>query len=342
MDFNDPTFLDSAEFKQITALGESDQRELLSSSDPRVRVWAAWALGVRLSDAISPEIRQSIGTEPVAGVRRHMLVMLAGFGEVDIVAALARHDPDEYVRKTAARFVGELCVKHPDAFVIASQMMVDDDPAIRAAVIDGLPDEVPAHLAALLLRARDDDSEIVREAMARRDANAADVGTLKKTATTDPNAVVRRSALKALVRECGVTRALSMMSAPQRTTAVSDLKAARIRVTYDDVADMCPGPIYLDIIESDGLGARGRIWLLSLDRLFVRDFWRRVSTAYTDVVVTDDDEREAIRNFVGEIEDSLRGDVARDDEEGALMAWGEWEPWEKSQRELLETLRALL
>ena len=94
--------------------------------------------------------------------------MLAGYGEVDVVAALARHDPDAMVRSTAARYVGELCELHPDAFAIADQMFDEPHEAIRAAVIAGLPQLVPANLQARLRAAESDPSPMVRQALSRR------------------------------------------------------------------------------------------------------------------------------------------------------------------------------
>lgn len=338
---DDPHFLDNAEFREIAELDEGLQRELLHAENPRVRVWAAWALGLRLSDAFAPEARDSIANERVAGVRRHLLVMLAGFGEVDIVAALARHDADPYVRKTAARFVGELAVNHPDAFAIAAQLLDDDDDDIRAALIDGLPDELPESIAQTLRDAHADASDIVREALARRDASALDLDSLRETATSDPNSGIRRTALEALLGEVGAVRTLEPLSHAERVRAVADLEALGVELTFEDIAPLRPGPGFLRVLKISELGSAGRAWLLGLVDHPIRDYWRVVGQAYAEVVEVDTaEERAAIRTFVDRVEDSLRLDGEFDAAEtGALTEWGNWSPWETQRRTVLELVR---
>jgi len=72
---------------------------------PAERVWASWALALALGRDFIPQAEALTRAEPEPGVRRHLIVILAGAGERAAVRALAAHDPDPYVRATAHRYL---------------------------------------------------------------------------------------------------------------------------------------------------------------------------------------------------------------------------------------------
>lgn len=90
-------------YEQVVAAGAEAQRKLLQSGDPSERVWAAWALGVRLGGE-SLSIINAAG-EPHAGVRRQLVVIVASLGPPEAVEVLATADPDADVRATAVDYV---------------------------------------------------------------------------------------------------------------------------------------------------------------------------------------------------------------------------------------------
>lgn len=92
-------------FQRVVGLKEEELRKLLRDGDGPERVWSAWALGLLLGqDALSPMIGTLSG-DPSPGVRRNLIVFIAGSGDTDSLKTLAESDPDEGVRLTACQYI---------------------------------------------------------------------------------------------------------------------------------------------------------------------------------------------------------------------------------------------
>jgi len=91
-------------FREVHALAAGELRPLLDDPDPPLRVWSAWALGLRLGADVVPLLRERLDVEPRAGIRRHFVRMLAGFGAFEMLERLEHADPDAGVREDAAWF----------------------------------------------------------------------------------------------------------------------------------------------------------------------------------------------------------------------------------------------
>ena len=89
----------------------------------RDSVWAAWVLGLRLGDQLTKELAPQWRKEPDAGVRRHLLVVLAGAGQRDGLAAIAQADPDEHVRASAVRLL--LQTARPEQLAATVAQLID-------------------------------------------------------------------------------------------------------------------------------------------------------------------------------------------------------------------------
>ena len=85
-------------FDAASRLGEAELRELVCSEDARTRLYAIWALGLRAASVVG-----HLQGEPDPGVRRGLAVVLAGQGEVDLLVALSRHDPNVQVRASTSQ-----------------------------------------------------------------------------------------------------------------------------------------------------------------------------------------------------------------------------------------------
>ena len=90
-------------FSDVEQLDPDELKTLLVAGEPPERVWAAWALGLRHHEAFARELKATAAEEPHPGVRRHLVVVLAGAGESRSVLTMAVHDPDERVRATAPK-----------------------------------------------------------------------------------------------------------------------------------------------------------------------------------------------------------------------------------------------
>jgi hypothetical protein len=93
-----------AAFDAVKVLDTPVLHEVLARGDAAERVWAAWALGLRLGKGFVPETT----SEPDAGVRAQLVVMLAGANELGAVRAMADGDEDADVRATACAYVHRL------------------------------------------------------------------------------------------------------------------------------------------------------------------------------------------------------------------------------------------
>jgi len=159
-------------FDAVRTADDARLRELLRSCDGPERVWAAWALGLLLGgDAVSVLAE---GYQPNPGVRAHLIVVLAGFGQQSALRALASDDPDPAVRATGCDYLIRIAsLSHHDEVqpFPATRALTDpspvpvtripralpagwptfDDCSPRSFVRDGLGHEVIDHL----LRTRD-------------------------------------------------------------------------------------------------------------------------------------------------------------------------------------------
>ena len=116
-------------YEEVAGLASDQLRTIARVGDAQERVWAAWALGMRLGQHYNA--LEAADVEPAPGVRRHLIVMLAGFGESPIIKAFAEHDPDERVRATA--LVNLLRIGGHDTFV-RTRFELDTSSFVRNAV----------------------------------------------------------------------------------------------------------------------------------------------------------------------------------------------------------------
>jgi hypothetical protein len=143
-------------FTDITRLEVAAQRSLLQSGEAVERVWAAWALGLELGAQIAPDLAASLQDAPEPGLRRHLIVMLAGLGEKDILFQFAQADPDAYVRATACQYVIRTC-DASDSDVqsfLLGRLFHDESGVVRWAILRFAQPNLPSlklqHLAELV------------------------------------------------------------------------------------------------------------------------------------------------------------------------------------------------
>ena len=134
-------------FSEVDRLDAESLKTLLVGGEPPERVWAAWALGLRHHEAFARELRATAAEEPHAGVRRHLVVVLAGAGERRSILTIAAHDPDERVRATALQYVGRLAGPgDDDANRLIADALAHEPPLLRLGCIAGLRADAPPAL----------------------------------------------------------------------------------------------------------------------------------------------------------------------------------------------------
>lgn len=93
--------MNAVSFEAVAKLPASEQRRLLQNGDGPERLWSAWALALQLGSAAIPVLTEVQQGDVSEGVKRQLLIVLAGLGERSLLMAVAEADPSPSVRATA-------------------------------------------------------------------------------------------------------------------------------------------------------------------------------------------------------------------------------------------------
>ncbi len=152
-------------FARVAELDVPEQRDLLTTGAPEEQVWAAWALGLALGARANPDLRAALERADHSGVRRHLVVMLAGLGERSLLEGLAEGEMDEAVRATASQYLLQTGTtdEAPRMRSLIEALLRDPSPKVRRALLIA-GQEIPAASGLtrddLLLLLNDVDSEV--------------------------------------------------------------------------------------------------------------------------------------------------------------------------------------
>jgi hypothetical protein len=89
------------DYTAVAALSEDEQLSLLQTGDSPERLWAAWALALRRGRSALPTLVSLPNDALTEGLKRQLLVVLAGLGARDLLREIAVADPSTNVRATA-------------------------------------------------------------------------------------------------------------------------------------------------------------------------------------------------------------------------------------------------
>lgn len=158
------------DFAELAHLETATLRSVLEAGEAPERVRAAWALALRLGGSIRPELVQGSLTEPHAGVRRHLVVVLAGYQERAVLATLARQDAEAEVRAVACQYLAMLGrPEDTDSWRVLHERLEEDaSDEVRRATIAFLPLHTPDFLRSAVAARVGDASLEVRRAAADR------------------------------------------------------------------------------------------------------------------------------------------------------------------------------
>ncbi|AKJ03991.1 HEAT repeat protein [Archangium gephyra] len=154
------------DFVEIVRQDTEVIRSLLETGEPPERIRAAWALALRLGGTVRPELIQGSLAEPHPGVRRHLVVVLAGYQERVVLATLARQDFDADVRAVACQYLGTLGgPEDAESWRVLHERLESDASAeVRRTAIAYLPPHIPAFLRGAVAARTGDESLDVRRA----------------------------------------------------------------------------------------------------------------------------------------------------------------------------------
>jgi hypothetical protein len=198
-----------ASFADVAALPADELRALFARGEAQERVWAAWALGQRLDAAFARELAGSARADPHPGVRRHLIVVLAGAGERASIGALAAHDPDPHARATALQYLARLAAPDDhDANELLRRTLATGPALLCEGCIAGLrPDAPPDLWRAVEESAASPDRDLRRAAyeaaLARPVTSRPDHELALDFLRQEPDAEPRREAIRRLYQRGG-------------------------------------------------------------------------------------------------------------------------------------------
>jgi hypothetical protein len=362
-------------FKDASALNLQGLRAILGEGDAQERVWAAWALGLSLGKMFGGEAADRSTREPDPGVRRHLIVVLAGLGERSAVWALAAGDPDPYVRATAHRYAFQLSgpIASDNAVgAIVSAAMSDSSEIVREECLRLLENRWPHDRRGDLRGFLGDSALGVRQVAADRLADgqlsAADLEVLARRAIDEPDPDLRRRLMAMVVQADGgeVIAAVLRDLAPERLVELLDhLELLEARFSWHQLRAISnlglPAidrrllkllrlPMDADLVWLARCTARPLSWPSARNRLeadvardvrVAADLARRAlveQVARVDPPPLSRDERDLFLAVIQSLRDE-EGDLRAEQDD--LMDDGEWDPaWLEQvveQRRRLET-----
>jgi HEAT repeat protein len=197
-------------YEEIAKLNADAQCHLLQHGDAVERVWAAWARGLSLGRTITPELLGSLRDSPAAGTRRHLLVVLAGLGEHEVLRVFAQDDPDDLVRATACRYlirISDSSDNSVDQF-LQERLLDDESPIVREAILTEAPMGRPSvRFEDLAMLARDSNFDVRQAAIERllqaKPFDQLFPGILAERITHEDNDVLRERLLSLCSRADG-------------------------------------------------------------------------------------------------------------------------------------------
>ncbi len=217
--------LDAIEsYEGTRGLGEAQLRVLLERGRPEQRVWAIWALAFATSEltALDP------AREPEPGVRRHLAVVLAGHGQLDLLVALAKRDPSPDVRAAAMQLVTRIAIdgKLPPALVV--ERVHGDGSEVKIAVLGTMFDAAPPWLVEIAQQLVEDRDSDVRyeafEALVRGGSDAHAFMWLEEAPEAEARLALMRWSARGRIQACA--EALSNASRRLRRLLIESVRVA--------------------------------------------------------------------------------------------------------------------
>ncbi len=153
-------------FREVASLSPAEHKELLASAEPQLRLYAAWTIALKRGRDFVPSAQAMLADSIPEGLRQHLVVVLAGLGERELVLTLARDDSSPVVRAVAAAHAVRTATSadDPTTLVFAREQLETGPPEVRVALLQEIAaDRLAMDSDELLRFARDDDNRTVRE-----------------------------------------------------------------------------------------------------------------------------------------------------------------------------------
>lgn len=128
----------ASSFAAVAELSPVEQQDLFENGDDPERLWSAWAIALRLGSDAVPLLRSMEGHAAPEGLRRQLLVVLAGMGERRLLRAIANSEPSPSVQATASMLYLRTALDptSPEIIAFALSQLRTAPAEVRRAVLD--------------------------------------------------------------------------------------------------------------------------------------------------------------------------------------------------------------
>lgn len=283
--------MSASSFESVARLPPAEQCRLLENGDAPERVWSAWAIALQLGSDAIPLLTEIERSDVPEGLKRQLLIVLAGLGQRKLLGTIAEADPSPAVCATATALYLRTAASpaNYDAVDFAIKQLRAVWPEVRLAVLAeheagraAIP--LPEQLALL----RDPDAAVRRASLAclalnpPSNDNDQSIGALIDLFTNERDLELRRQCL-ALLPRASVRELLRAVAARRQDDVGEAVRIACAQLgplTWLDVQDLTETTRLSHFLAIFIAGVRpesseGLLWLCRVFRL-VRDDSSRV------------------------------------------------------------------
>ncbi|KKJ78325.1 hypothetical protein WH95_03210 [Kiloniella litopenaei] len=131
-------------FEDVNNLEEAKINNLLENGDGPEKVWAIWSLALKKWKSSASKLQSLPDGEPSSGVRRNLIVVLAGMQQSDVLYSLAKHDPDASVRADALKYLIRISDPNdePLSEFLYKRLINDSENIIKITILKEAPEEL--------------------------------------------------------------------------------------------------------------------------------------------------------------------------------------------------------
>lgn len=130
-------------FDDVKNLEELQIKRLMKNGDTAEKVWAVWSLAIKKGKSSIPELLDSCEGEPSPGVRRHLIIVLAGMQQTDLLFNLAEFDSDAFVRADALKYLIRIA-PHNNSFseFLIGKLRKDSAYVVKISILEESPEDL--------------------------------------------------------------------------------------------------------------------------------------------------------------------------------------------------------
>lgn len=367
----------SKSFTDVAEMDLSSQRHLLYNGTPEEQVWAAWALGLKLGEQAKPDLLAVLGQADQAGVRQHVVVILAGLGERSLLESLAEQEVDDAVRATASQYLLQTgsAADQSRTRPFVEALLHDPSAKVRRALLVAcLERQAGLIFDDLALLVADSDAEVRElaiEALLRSvEMDQLFPGILEDRLPIEPYVPLRQHLMRLAIEAGRAQHLLELAKDAPLSRKQGLLKALmdRQRVfAWAELASLAaqeasPADYYLPFLLDDQAALDARSWLLGCcvhalkalyppgrsdlerynfgTRCYILLDWALQETSASDLSVADWQAIEAIGANLEAFDKQLGNALVQYQEAGHQIDWSQYDHIQR-RRLLLDKIRAL-